>query len=110
MKELKGVYRLKYGSLGPSTQYLGANVEKVKLEDGSIAWSTTSGEYCRATVENLEKILELYGTQPLKLFGNKAGKRTLPEPYRPEIDVTKFLEDDIQSWYLKLIVVLIWEI
>ena len=38
MKELKGVYRLKYGSLGPLTQYLGANVENVQLEYGYTAW------------------------------------------------------------------------
>ena len=42
MNELKVVYRLKYGSLGPPNQYLGSNVERAKLEDGSIAWSKTS--------------------------------------------------------------------
>ena len=42
MKELKVVYRFKYGSLGPPTWYLGANVENVQPEDGFVAWSTTS--------------------------------------------------------------------
>ena len=42
MNELKVVYRLKYGSLGPLTRYLGSNVERVKLEDGFISFSTTS--------------------------------------------------------------------
>ena len=74
MKELKGVYRLKDDSLGPLTRYLGANVEKVQLEDGSVAWSTTSKEYCCAAVYNVEKILELEGTQSLKEFGTKAGE------------------------------------
>ena len=59
MKELKGVYRLKDDSLGPLNRYLGANVEKVQLEDGSVAWSTTSKEYCCTAVYNVEKILEL---------------------------------------------------
>ena len=33
MKELQGVYRLKDDSLGPPSRYLGANVEKVQLDD-----------------------------------------------------------------------------
>ena len=42
VKDLKGVYRLKYGSLEPPTLYLGTNVQNVKLGGGSIDWSTTS--------------------------------------------------------------------
>ena len=42
MRDLKGVYRVKYVSLGPPTQYLGVNVEKLQLEDSSVSWSTTS--------------------------------------------------------------------
>ena len=95
-KELKGVYRVKYGSLGPPTWYLGAKFEKVQLEDGSIAWSTTSKECFHAAIENVGKMLEIDGTQPLKLFGTKAGKRPYPAPYRPKIDVTKVLGDDPQ--------------
>ena len=41
MRELKVAYRLKYGSLVPPTRSLGANVYKVKLDDGYISWSTT---------------------------------------------------------------------
>ena len=51
-------------------------------------------------------MLELDGIQTLKLFGARAGERPFPEPYRPEIDVTKVIEDDIQYRYLQLIVVL----
>ena len=66
-KELKCVYRLKYGSIGPTTRYLGTIVEKVQLQDGSIAWSKKSEEYCCAAIENVEKILELDGNRPLKV-------------------------------------------
>ena len=41
MKYLKGIYRLKDGSLGFPTRYLDSNVEKLQLEGGSVAWSTT---------------------------------------------------------------------
>ena len=36
-------------------------------------------------------MLELDGTQHLKVFGTKAGERPFLAPYRPEIDVTKVL-------------------
>ena len=58
MKELKGVYRLKYDVLGPPTKYLGTNAEKVQLDDGSIFWSTTSKEYFCVAIENVGKIIE----------------------------------------------------
>ena len=69
----------------------------MQLEDVYIFWSTTSEEYCCADIDNVDKIIDLNGTQPLKVFGTKAGKRPFPTPYRSKIDVTKVLGDDIQS-------------
>ena len=60
--------------------------------------------------ENVEKMLELDGTQYLKVFGTKAGKIQFLEPYRPESGVTKFLGGDLKSNYLQLIRVLRWAI
>ena len=45
MNRLVEVYRIKDGSVGEPDKYLGANIEKVKLDDGSVAWSMTSREY-----------------------------------------------------------------
>ena len=50
---LAEVYRLKGGSVGEPDRYLGANIEKVKLDDGSVAWSMTSREYVTNTIQNL---------------------------------------------------------
>ena len=52
-------------------------------------------------------MIELDGTQPLKLFGTKAGERPFPEPYIPEVDVGKVLVNSIQSIYLHFIGVII---
>ena len=82
----------------------------MQLEYGSITWLTTIKEYFRADIENVEKMLELDGTQPLKVFGTKAGERPFMSPYRPEIDVMKILGDDIQYRYLQLIGLLRWSI
>ena len=46
----------------------------------------------------------------MKFFVAKADYRPFPEPYRPEIDVTKVPGDDIQYSYIQLIAVLWWEI
>ena len=45
MNHLAEVYRLKDGSVVESDRYLGANIKKVKLDDGSVAWLMTSIEY-----------------------------------------------------------------
>ena len=104
------MYRLKDDSLGPPILYLGANVENVQLEDGSVAWSTTSKEYCCSATKNVEKMLEMEGTQPLNVFCSKAGEQPYPAPYRPEVDITKVLGDDLHSRYLQVIGVLRWAI
>ena len=48
-------------------------------------------------------MLELYGNEPLKVFGTKACEITFPEPYRPEIDALKVLGGEFQSRHLQLI-------
>ena len=110
MKELEVVYRLKYGILVPPIRYLGPNVEKVQLEEVSIACSTTIEEYCGAAIDNVGKIIGLDETHHFKVFGTKAGERPFLAPYIPEIDVTKVLDDDLQYCYLQLVGLLIWEI
>ena len=46
----------------------------------------------------------------MKVFGTNSGERPFTAPYRPEIDVTKVLGDDLQYWYLQIMVVLRWAI
>ena len=42
MDHLAEVYRIKDGIVGEPDRYLGANIEKLQLDDGSVAWSMTS--------------------------------------------------------------------
>ena len=44
MNLLAEVYRLSDGSVGEPNRYIGDNIEKVQLYDGSVAWSMTSRE------------------------------------------------------------------
>ena len=43
------IYRLKEG-FGLPDQYLGANVEKVQLEDGRVFWSTNCVDYLNISI------------------------------------------------------------
>ena len=106
MNLLAEVYRLKDGSVGEPGRYLGANIEKVKLDDGSVVWSMTSREYVTNAIQNLEDTLSLDGAQPLKIFGKEAGERPFPSNYLPELDVSPVSDDTLMSRYLQLIGVL----
>ena len=73
MNRLAEVYRLNDVSVGEPNRYLSANIEKVQLDEGSVAWSMTSREYVTNLIQNLEYMLDCDGAQPLKIFGKKAG-------------------------------------
>ena len=64
MNRLAEVYRLKDGSVGESDRYLGADIEKVQLDDGELAWSITSREYVTNGIHNLEDTLTHDGWAP----------------------------------------------
>lgn len=110
MQSLEEKYRLKDDSVGEPDRYLGANVEKVQLEDGRITWSMHSREYVSNAIDNLEESLRRDGVSPLKVFGKKAGERPFPANYRPELDVSPLLGEELHSRYLQLIGILRWAI
>ena len=106
MKLIRQEYRLKDGA-GPPDRYLGANVEKVQLGDGSTAWSMTCIDYLKGAIENVGRTLKESKTA-LKNFGD--GKRPFPSSYRPELDVTKELDEEMTNRYQQLIGILRWSI
>ena len=110
MDQLEHTYRLKENSVGEPDRYLGANIDRVQLKDGRIVWSMTSKDYVINAIRNLEDMLEKEGASPLKVFGKKAGERPFPSNYRPELDVSPMLDDQLQSRYLQLIGILRWSI
>ena len=109
MKQLEEQYRLKDGAEVPK-RYLGANIDKVQLQDGTIAWSMSSYEYVKSAINNLEQQLERDKAPPLKTYGKRSGERPFPVQYRPEIDTTPELGDELANRYLQLIGVLRWAI
>ena len=63
----------------------------------------SANDYVKNAVKNLEETLEVEGT---KLKGK--ADRPLPTNYRPEIDVSPLLSDDLANRYQNLIGVLRW--
>ena len=106
MTVLNGFYRLKDGVQSPD-RYLGANLEKVQLEDGSTAWSMTCVDYLKGAIRNVDNMLE-EDNAALKMFGD--GKRPYPSSYRPEIDVSPVLGTVLIQRYQQLIGILRWSI
>ncbi len=107
MTQLESIYRLKDKTEAPDW-YLGANLDKVVLQDGSIAWSMSSWEYLTNAIKNLEKQLEDEKAPPLHTYGKKSGERPYPLSYRPEIDITLLLGDELTTRYMQLIGILHW--
>ena len=103
---LSKFYRLKDGVSSPS-RYLGANIEKVQLEDGRNVWSMTCVDYITGAIRNVSSMLE-GDKAPLKMFGD--GHRPYPSSYRPELDVTELLSDALINRYQQLIGMLRWSI
>jgi hypothetical protein len=109
MSQLEQHYRLKDKAEAPE-RYLGANIERVQLSDGTNAWSMSSHEYLKNSIENLEKDLQNGNLPPLSKFGKRSGERPFPKEYRPEMDVSPELNDESGNKYLQLIGILRWGI
>eukprot|EP00957_Ditylum_brightwellii_P115099 8778081-Ditylum_brightwellii.AAC.1 len=61
MKQLTHLYKLKEGSIGKPTRYLGANIERHQLPAGQEVWSMSSHDYCAAACRKVNKMLSLEG-------------------------------------------------
>ena len=106
MTRLNQVYRLKDG-VGPPDRYLGANVNKVQLSDGSMCWSMTCVDYLKGAIENVNNMLQ-DSDSALKNCGD--GRRPYPSAYRPEIDATNELDEKLTNRFQQLIGILRWAI
>ena len=110
MNRLLEVYRINDVIVREQEKYLGDDIEKVQLDDGSLLWSMTSIEYVTNAFQNLEDTLARDGAHPLNIFGKKTGKRKFPLNYCSKLDVSPLSDDTLMIRYLQLIGVLRCEI
>jgi hypothetical protein len=104
MAALAKLYELKPDSLGPPTRYLGANISKYQLEDGRESWCMSARDYVKNAIKNVEEELFKENHTGLK---SKVDRPT-PAGYRPEVDVSPELDDEMANRYQQLIGVLRW--
>jgi Reverse transcriptase (RNA-dependent DNA polymerase) len=104
MVVLSKTYRLKDDSVGPPSRYLGANIERVVLDDGSICWSMSVDSYIKSALENIEKQLDKEGSSKLRF----RAPRPYHQNYKPEVDATPLLNDAGVTHYQGLIGVARW--
>ena len=59
MKVIQSTLKLKDDKIGETEDYLGANLEKMILSDGSQGWSMSSAKYAKVAVQNVKETLEI---------------------------------------------------
>jgi hypothetical protein len=104
MKHIASIYRLKDDSIGQPKRYLGANIGTWVLGDGRQVWSMSATSYIKSAVANIESELA-HG--PHTILRSKA-YRPMKSGYRPEVDVTPLLSEELAAYYQGLIGVLRW--
>ena len=109
MDKINAAYRLKDGSIAPPERYLGANIHKVQLDDGSTAWSQSSEDYLSGAIKQVQADLDKDNIQ-LKRYGGNNQKRPYDVNYRPEIDTTDELNAELLNRYQQLIGILRWAV
>ena len=68
MALINSIYRLKEG-VGPPDRYLGGSMERVQLQDGSVAWSMNCVEYLQGAISNVDNFLKECESS-LKMYGD----------------------------------------
>ena len=96
-------YRLK--DVGSPSRYLGANIGRQQLDDGTETWFISANEYLTNAISIIE---ETYG--PLKvMFKSKHDAPASPE-YHPELGNSEFLNDEDTRLYQSYNGIIRWAI
>ena len=107
MDELGKLYEFKPGSVKEPDIYLGADMEKVQLSNGRVKWAMSSRTYVKNAVKVVESLI--VEDDPEARLKTTA-RNPFPTGYKPELDVTPELNDELGSRFLQLIGNLRWVI
>ena len=100
---IKRVYSFKEDGKEPD-RYLGANVSKIQLPSGQLAWSMSSDDYIASALQIVKKMF----SDDKKAFSMKGSERPMPESHHPELDVSPELEPELVNRYQQLVGMLRW--
>jgi Reverse transcriptase (RNA-dependent DNA polymerase) len=110
MKDIGKQFTIKDGKYGPPTTYLGANIEKYQLDDGSYAWSMTSKHYVKMLIETISDLLAEDGRELKGTFKQKSHTGPLSTSYKPELDSTPLCSEEHASRFRQIIGILRWAV
>ena len=101
MDGIQSHFTLKDDTVEDPTDYLGAQLSKMKDEFGNEFWNMSSSKYCKAATTNVEEWLALAG----KRLTSKC-KTPMVTKYAPEMDATAELKANGIQYFQELIGVL----
>ena len=110
MKGIGEHFTIKDDKYGEPTTYLGANIERIQLDDGSWAWSMTSEHYVKNLIETVSDLLAEDGRELKGTFKQKSHTGPLPVTYAPELDDTRECSEKHASRYRQIIGILRWAV
>jgi hypothetical protein len=100
-------FKLKDGSVKSPISYLGADVGKYILPDGTEAWYLSSNTYVKNAIKNVEDWLLKRSPGMPRHHGLKTKAASLfPSGWKPGLDMMDLLEDEDASYYRQQIGVL----
>lgn len=108
-KEIGRYFELKEESIGPPKIYLGANIRKVQLTNGTNCWAFGPSQYTQAAVRNVEDTSRKRHEQGDMRFKMPAKMHTpIRTSYIPDLDVSSVLNPSDAAYYQSLIGILRW--
>ena len=99
------MFKLKDDKIEEPDVYLGAQLDKMIVDEAPECWTMSAEKYVNASVKNVEEVLEKKG---LRLPGKCW--TPLPSDYRPELETSGKLKKDGVQTYQELIGVLRWAV
>ena len=103
LEQIDQHYKLKNADISSPERYLGSDIGKYTLKDGTVAWAMSSSTYVDNAVKTVETWLQKRG-QALKTKASCV----FPSGWKPELDTTDLLTDEDASYYQQQIGVLRW--
>ena len=105
------VFKIKEGSSGPPTVYLGANVQKLQSRSNEECWGMSCEQYVKEAVRHVKEKLKMDGYEFNKKLSDVNYSPQQPfttQSYRPELDSSLQCNDEDVNYYQNLIGVLRW--
>lgn len=105
------IFKIKEGSAGPPTVYLGANIQRVCSRTQGECWGMSCEQYVRDAIKHVKDKLKQDGWEFNKKLSDTKYSPQQPfscAKYRPEIDASILCSDNEANYFQNLIGVLRW--